>query len=40
VISSWYTEASIVLDLDGSARPLVAEQQPAEVRVGADGFTG
>jgi catechol 2,3-dioxygenase-like lactoylglutathione lyase family enzyme len=40
VVPSWYTEASAVLDLDGSPRPLVAEQQPAEVRVGADGFTG
>ncbi len=39
VIPSWYTEASAVLDLDGRPRPLVTEQQPAEVRVGADGFT-
>jgi catechol 2,3-dioxygenase len=39
VIPSWYTEASAVLDLDGSPRPLTAEQQPAEVKVGADGFT-
>ena len=39
VIPSWYTEASAVLDLDGRPRPLLPEQQPAEVRVGADGFT-
>jgi hypothetical protein len=35
----WYTEASAVLDLDGRPRPLLPEQQPAEVKVGADGFT-
>jgi len=29
----------VVLDLDGRPRPLVPEQQPAEVKVGADGFT-
>jgi catechol 2,3-dioxygenase len=39
VIPSWYTEASPVLDLDGRPRPLLPEQQPAEVKVGADGFT-
>ncbi len=39
VIPSWYTEASAVLDLDGRPRPLLPEQQPAEVKVGADGFT-
>ncbi len=39
VIPSWYTEASAVLDLDGRPRPLLAEKQTAEVRVGADGFT-
>jgi len=39
VIPSWYTEASTVLDLDGHPQPLVTEQQPAEVSVGADGFT-
>ncbi len=39
VIPSWYTEATTVLDLDGRPRPLVAEQQTAEVTVGADGFT-
>lgn len=45
VVPSWYTEASAVLDLDGRPRPLqpqrqAAERQAAEVRVGADGFTG
>ena len=28
-----------MLDLDGCPRPLQAEQQTAEVTVGADGFT-
>ena len=39
VVESWYTEASVVLDLDGCPRPLHAEEQAAEVIVGADGFT-
>ena len=39
VVPSWYTEASIVLDLDGRARPLLTQKQPAEFTVGADGFT-
>jgi catechol 2,3-dioxygenase len=42
VIPSWYTEASPVLDLDGRPRPLVRQQQTAELKaaeVGADGFT-
>jgi catechol 2,3-dioxygenase len=39
VIPSWYTEATAVLDLDGRPRPLIPERQPAEVVVGADGFT-
>src|SRR5256885_12481603 len=39
VVESWYTEASTVLDLDGRPRPLVLQDQPAEVQVGADGFT-
>jgi len=38
VIPSWYTEAIVVLDPDGRSRPLLAEEQAAEVRVGADGF--
>ncbi len=39
VVESWYAEASAVLDLDGRPRPLVQPDQPAEVQVGADGFT-
>jgi catechol 2,3-dioxygenase len=39
VIPSWYTEATTVLDLDGQPLPVQAERQPAEVTVGADGFT-
>ena len=39
VIEATFAEASAVLDLDGRPRPLLPEQQPAEVRVGADGFT-
>jgi catechol 2,3-dioxygenase len=39
VIPTWYTEATTVLDLDGKPRPLVAEEQTAEVSVGADGFS-
>ena len=39
VVPSWYTEATAVLDLDGHPRSLLAEKQPAEVTVGADGFT-
>ncbi len=38
VIASWYTEATTVLDLDGSPRPLAPEKQTAEASVGADGF--
>jgi catechol 2,3-dioxygenase len=38
VIPSWYTEASTVLDLDGTPRPLTELGQPAESSVGADGF--
>ncbi|MBP2412213.1 catechol 2,3-dioxygenase [Arthrobacter stackebrandtii] len=41
VVPSWYTEASLVLDLDGRPQPL---SQPAgvseqDVTVGADGFS-
>jgi 3,4-dihydroxyphenylacetate 2,3-dioxygenase len=39
VIPSWYTEATPVLDLDGRPRPVLPEKHPAEVTVGADGFT-
>ncbi len=39
VVESWYSEASAVLDLDGRPRPVIQQAQPAEVQVGADGFT-
>jgi catechol 2,3-dioxygenase len=39
VIPSWYTEATPVLDLAGRLRPVLPQGQPAEVAVGADGFT-
>jgi 3,4-dihydroxyphenylacetate 2,3-dioxygenase len=39
VVESWYAEASAVLGLDGRPCPLVRPDQPAEVQVGADGFT-
>jgi catechol 2,3-dioxygenase len=38
VVQSWYAEATTVLDLDGTPRPLVPEKQPPESTVGADGF--
>lgn len=41
VVPCWYTDASLVLDLDGTPRPLVERTDPAEgkVTVGADGFS-
>jgi 3,4-dihydroxyphenylacetate 2,3-dioxygenase len=39
VIPSWYSDASPVLDLDGSVRAVTQLAQTAEVTVGADGFT-
>jgi catechol 2,3-dioxygenase len=39
VIPSWYSEASLVLDLDGKPRPVSELAQAAEVTVGADGFS-
>lgn len=41
VVPSWYTEASLVLDLDGEPRDVVAREQPTElsVTIGADGFS-
>ena len=41
VVPSWYTEASLVLDLDGNPQPLVEREEPSEqaVTVGADGFS-
>lgn len=41
VVPSWYTEASLVLDLDGNPQTLVARTDDSEmaVTVGADGFS-
>ena len=41
VVPSWYTEASLVLDLDGVPQPLIEREEPSEqaVTVGADGFS-
>ena len=40
VVPSWYTEGSLVLDLDGNPRDLVLREDSSElaVTVGADGF--
>ena len=41
VVPSWYTEASLVLDLDGNPQPLAArtDDSEMEVTIGADGFS-
>jgi len=41
VVPSWYTEASLVLDLDGEPQPVVARTDSSEmaVTIGADGFS-
>ncbi|MDQ1570083.1 MAG: catechol 2,3-dioxygenase [Actinomycetota bacterium] len=41
VVPSWYTDASLVLDLDGNPQPVVSREEPSElaVTVGADGFS-
>jgi len=41
VVPSWYTEASLVLDLDGNPQPVLERSDPSElaVAVGADGFS-
>ncbi len=41
VVPSWYTESSLVLDLDGIPQPRIARTQPTEmaVTIGADGFS-
>lgn len=41
VVPSWYTEASLVLDLDGNPQPLVTrtDDSEMEVTIGADGFS-
>lgn len=41
VVPSWYTEASLVLDLDGNPQPVVSREEKSEmaVTIGADGFS-
>ena len=41
VVPSWYTEASLVLDLDGNPQPVIARTDTSEmaVTIGADGFS-
>lgn len=41
VVASWYSEASLVLDLDGNPHALVrrAGAREADVTIGADGFS-
>ena len=41
VVPSWYTEASLVLDLDGQPMPVIEREEPSEmaVTIGADGFS-
>jgi hypothetical protein len=41
VVPTWYTEASLVLDLDGRLVPLVGREEPTELAetIGADGFS-
>lgn len=41
VVPSWYTDASLVLDLDGNPQPVIERTDTSEmaVTVGADGFS-
>jgi 3,4-dihydroxyphenylacetate 2,3-dioxygenase len=41
VVPSWYTDASLVLDLDGNPQPVIARTDESEmaVTIGADGFS-
>ena len=41
VVPSWYTDASLVLDLDGKPQPVIERTESSEmaVTVGADGFS-
>lgn len=41
VVPSWYTEASLVLDLDGNPQPIVKRTDTSEMEttIGADGFS-
>jgi catechol 2,3-dioxygenase len=41
VVPSWYAEASLVLDLDGTPQPVIerTETEEADITIGADGFS-
>ncbi len=41
VVPSWYTDGSLVLDLDGNPQPVIARTDDSEmaVTIGADGFS-
>ena len=41
VVPSWYTDASLVLDLDGNPQPVIerTEVKEMDVTIGADGFS-
>lgn len=41
VVPSWYTDASLVLDLDGNPQEVVSRTDDSElaVTIGADGFS-
>lgn len=41
VVPSWYTEASLVLDLDGNPKEVIKREEKSEmaVTIGADGFS-
>ncbi|WP_136088710.1 3,4-dihydroxyphenylacetate 2,3-dioxygenase [Auritidibacter ignavus] len=41
VVPSWYTDGSLVLDLDGNPQPLTSREEDSEmeVTIGADGFS-
>uniref|UniRef100_A0A5Q5BKE9 Putative 3,4-dihydroxyphenylacetate 2,3-dioxygenase n=2 Tax=unclassified Mycobacterium TaxID=2642494 RepID=A0A5Q5BKE9_MYCSS len=41
MVPSWYTEASLVLDLDGVPQPVQVRTDQSEmaVTIGADGFS-
>jgi len=40
-VPSWYTDASLVLDLDGNPQPVIerTEVKEMDVTIGADGFS-
>lgn len=41
VVPSWYTDASLVLDLDSNPQPVLprVDSRELEVTIGADGFS-